>query len=90
MDLTKMGNEVVDALVGDLVQQKETLEAALPQPFGVTEAPMAVRLQRYSRSLTPEAMRALVKVFGRRQVVKEVLELHPELMKAVHGATFGG
>ncbi len=88
-DLTKMGNETIDALVEDMLQQKDTLERALPQPFGATEAPMQLRLQKFAQAMQtgPPAFAALVKVFGRRQVVEEFLELYPELIKAVRGAT---
>ena len=87
-DLTKMGNEAIGALVEDMLQQKDTLEKALPQPFGATEAPMQLRLQRFAQAVQtgPPAFAALVKVFGRKQVVKETLELYPELLKAVRGS----
>ena len=87
-DLTRMGNETIDALVEDMIQQKDTLERALPQPFGATEAPMQLRLQKFAQAIQtgPSAFIALRKVFGRHQVVKEFLELYPELLKAVRGS----
>ncbi len=91
-DLTRMGNETIDALVGDMLSQKDTLEKALPQPFGATEAPMQLRLQRFAQAVQggPQAFAALIKVFGRKQVVKETLELYPELLKAVRGSVAPG
>ena len=87
-DLTKMGNETIDALVEDMIQQKETLERALPQPFGATEAPMQLRLQRFNAAMMegPPAFAALIKVFGRAQVVREFKELYPAWKKAAAGA----
>ena len=73
-DLTEQTEEAVSALANDLLRQHKLVEDVIPRPPFSVEAPREVKLQRLDQSFNPGTMSSLRKVYGRKQLVRGLLE----------------